>query len=140
MTALQYDNVYDLNNGLDNGRYDDFGYENDAHLGGSAGSTALYHHNGTKYGLGMGARPNGDSKMNGLHGSKHKRGDVDRECMFIDLGDMSSWLTFALSQSIASLVCVSKICKAKFRRCAKTSTVAAIYRRNWRKVFRSIGT
>ncbi|KAH7104735.1 ARM repeat-containing protein [Auriculariales sp. MPI-PUGE-AT-0066] len=49
-----------------------------------AGSTALYHHHGTRYGLSHGnvnprvnAAP--DSKMNGLHGPKHKRGDVDRE-------------------------------------------------------------
>ena len=28
-----------------------------------------------------GGRPNGvDGKMNGLHGPKHKRGDIDREC------------------------------------------------------------
>jgi hypothetical protein len=72
-----------MNNGLDNSRYDDFGYENGSRVSvsGSAGSTALYHHNGTKYGLQIGARPGGgDSKMNGLHGPKHKRGDIDREC------------------------------------------------------------
>lgn len=77
----EYDTVYDMNNGLDNGRYNDFGYESGSRMSvsGTAGSTALYHHNGTKYGLGIGARPNGDGKMNGLHGPKHKRGDIDRE-------------------------------------------------------------
>ena len=61
----QYDTVYDMNNGLDNGRYNDFGYESGSRMSvsGTAGSTALYHHNGTKYGLGIGARPNGDGKM-----------------------------------------------------------------------------
>ncbi|KAL0950597.1 hypothetical protein HGRIS_007391 [Hohenbuehelia grisea] len=47
---------------------------------GKTGSTALYHHNGTRYGLGIAGRSpaNGaDSKMNGLHGPKHKRGDID---------------------------------------------------------------
>lgn len=49
----------------------------------TSGSTALYHHNGSRYGLGIPGRapagPN-DGKMNGLHGPKHKRGDMDREC------------------------------------------------------------
>jgi len=47
----------------------------------AAGSTALYHHHGSRYGLGLGGRPNNssDNKMNGLHGPKHKRGDIDRE-------------------------------------------------------------
>lgn len=61
----------------------DYGYglDSDGQLGnGSAGSTALYHHNGSRYGLGMNGRANGaDTKMNGLHGPKHKRGDVDRK-------------------------------------------------------------
>lgn len=75
--------VYDMNGGMDNGRYSDYGYENGGRIpsaNGGAGSTALYHHNGTKYGLGINGRQNGDSKMNGLHGPKHKRGDIDREC------------------------------------------------------------
>ena len=76
--------MYDLNNGLDSARYSDYGYDNGSRIpGGSAGSTALYHHNGTKYGLGANARQSVDSKMNGLHGPKHKRGDIDRECAFI---------------------------------------------------------
>ena len=67
---------------IENARYNDFGYDNGGRLpqaNGGAGSTALYHHNGTKYGLGINGRQNGDGKMNGLHGPKHKRGDIDRE-------------------------------------------------------------
>ncbi|TFK76682.1 ARM repeat-containing protein [Pluteus cervinus] len=83
------DGVYGLNGGLDNGR---LGYGFDATARANAvsaaitnasGSTALYHHNGTRYGLGLGGRPASlgpaDGKMNGLHGPKHKRGDMDRE-------------------------------------------------------------
>jgi hypothetical protein len=67
---------------LDNERYG-YGLDSDERLNtglNGAGSTALYHHNGSRYGLGMPTRSNGtDTKMNGLHGPKHKRGDVDRE-------------------------------------------------------------
>lgn len=72
-----------MNNGLDSARYGGYGYENTRlpSATSTTGSTALYHHNGSRYGLGLNGRPNGaDSKMNGLHGPKHKRGDVDREC------------------------------------------------------------
>ena len=87
-----YDNVYGVNGGLDNGRFTDFGYENGRapQINGAAGSTALYHHNGTKYGLGINGRQNGDSKMNGLHGPKHKRGDIDGECGYLQLVDEST--------------------------------------------------
>ncbi|KDQ32435.1 hypothetical protein PLEOSDRAFT_1100920 [Pleurotus ostreatus PC15] len=47
-----------------------------------SGSTALYRHNGSRYGLSAPARPSvggRDSKMGGLHGPKHNRGDIDRE-------------------------------------------------------------
>lgn len=84
LTMLQQygiDPVY----GLDNG----YGYDDDSRhssqLNSTTGSTALYHHNGTRYGLSMAARnsasPSGEAKMNGLHGPKHKRGDMERECM-----------------------------------------------------------
>ena len=46
----------------------------------TGGSTALYHHNGSRYGLGLPRSGGADGKMNGLHGPKHKRGDMDREC------------------------------------------------------------
>ncbi|KAH9005921.1 ARM repeat-containing protein [Lactarius hatsudake] len=57
-------------------QYDNFdsGYDDPLH-----GSTALYHHHGSRYGLGIGGRVASDGKMNGLHGPKHRRGDVDRE-------------------------------------------------------------
>jgi hypothetical protein len=71
--------VYGLNNSvgntLDDRRFNSYGNG----LAG-AGSTALYHHHGSRYGLGIGSRVASDGKMNGLHGPKHRRGDVDREC------------------------------------------------------------
>ncbi|KAJ7630440.1 ARM repeat-containing protein [Roridomyces roridus] len=77
------DSVYGLN-GLDNNGYNSYGFESGGRSNGSgtSGSTALYHHNGSRYGLGLPTRANsgaGDGKMNGLHGPKHKRGDMDRE-------------------------------------------------------------
>ncbi|KAF9654298.1 ARM repeat-containing protein [Thelephora ganbajun] len=75
------DPVYNLNDDLGDEQY---GYGLDANarlngsIGNSGGSAALYHHNGTRYGLGLPGRVTGaDTKMNGLHGPKHKRGDVD---------------------------------------------------------------
>ncbi|KAG5654281.1 hypothetical protein H0H81_005130 [Sphagnurus paluster] len=82
------DSVYGVNGGLDTNRYN-YGYESNGRSSansannGTSGSTALYHHNGSRYGLGLPGRgPNAgtvDNKMNGLHGPKHKRGDMDRE-------------------------------------------------------------
>ncbi|KAJ7151565.1 ARM repeat-containing protein [Mycena filopes] len=79
------DSVYGLN-GLDSNGYNSYGFEAGRAGGnptGTSGSTALYHHNGSRYGLGLPARTpsgaGGDGKMNGLHGPKHKRGDMDRE-------------------------------------------------------------
>ncbi|KAJ3843525.1 ARM repeat-containing protein [Lentinula raphanica] len=67
------DSVYGLNGGIE-GRYNSY-----AGVNNTSGSTALYHHNGSRYGLGVPGRANGgvDGKMNGLHGPKHKRGDMD---------------------------------------------------------------
>lgn len=68
--------------GLEGNGYSEYEFET-GHLpngSGGTGSTALYHHNGSRYGLGVnGRQPAADGKMNGLHGPKHKRGDVDRE-------------------------------------------------------------
>ncbi|KAF8436332.1 armadillo-type protein [Boletus edulis BED1] len=50
---------------------------NGAMANGSSGSTTLYHHNGSRYGLGLGQGGAPDGNMNGLHGPKHKRGDMD---------------------------------------------------------------
>ncbi|KAL5535159.1 hypothetical protein ACEPAF_3253 [Sanghuangporus sanghuang] len=61
-------------------RFNGYGLESNGRLNGSGttgGSTALYHHHGSRYGLSMGARIGSDNKMNGLHGPKHKRGDID---------------------------------------------------------------
>lgn len=86
---LQYgvDAAFTVNNPLDSARYGGYPYESTRSPNSAgAGSTALYHHNGTRYGLGMNGRPAAavaaaaDGKMNGLHGPKHKRGDMDREC------------------------------------------------------------
>ncbi|EIN13206.1 ARM repeat-containing protein [Punctularia strigosozonata HHB-11173 SS5] len=78
------DSVYNL----DNGRYENYNFESNgrsngnaalgAANGASAGSTALYQHGGSRYGLGMNGRiPSGDSKMNGISGPKHKRGEME---------------------------------------------------------------
>ena len=80
------DSIYALNGQrIDGNRFSGYGFDANSRInatGTSAGSTALYHHGGARYGLGMGARLNNgpDTKMNGLHGPKHKRGDMDREC------------------------------------------------------------
>ncbi|TFK40914.1 ARM repeat-containing protein [Crucibulum laeve] len=83
------DPVYGLND-ADNARYNSYGFEPNSRGNLSAGSpanvsangsAALYQHGGSRYGLGLSPRgnPGADSKMNGLHGPKHKRGDIDRE-------------------------------------------------------------
>ncbi|CUA77447.1 Pumilio homology domain family member 4 [Saccharomyces cerevisiae S288c] [Rhizoctonia solani] len=62
--------------------YNSFDYEGGPRNNAHSGSTALYQHNGSRYGLALG---NGrfmsqeNNKMGGLHGTKHKRGDMDRE-------------------------------------------------------------
>ena len=78
--------MYSLNDEMEN-PYNSYGFEannrSNPNINSTSGSTALYHHNGSRYGLGIPGRANSggaDSKMNGLHGPKHKRGDVDREC------------------------------------------------------------
>jgi len=76
------DTVYGVNGGLDTNRYNRYSPGPAVPANGTSGSTALYHHNGSRYGLGSAGRANNATadKMNGLHGPKHKRGDVDREC------------------------------------------------------------
>ncbi|QRV76152.1 Pumilio-family RNA binding repeat [Ceratobasidium sp. AG-Ba] len=58
-------------------------YEGGARNGAQSGSTALYQHNGSRYGLALGngrfMSQENNNKMGGLHGTKHKRGDIDRE-------------------------------------------------------------
>ncbi|KAJ6451939.1 armadillo-type protein [Mycena sanguinolenta] len=80
------DSIYELN-GLHGNVYNSYGFKSGGRAGanstGTSSSTALYHHNGSRYGLGLPARTNsgaGDGKMNGLHGPKHKRSDMGHEC------------------------------------------------------------
>ncbi|CAE6518227.1 unnamed protein product [Rhizoctonia solani] len=60
--------------------FNSYDYEGGARNNAPSGSTALYQHNGSRYGLALG---NGrfmsqeGNKMGGLHGTKHKRGDMD---------------------------------------------------------------
>ncbi|KAI9572581.1 ARM repeat-containing protein [Boletus coccyginus] len=83
MSLEQYgvDSVYGLPSQLDDSRYSAYGFDtagrNGSVVNGGSGSTALYHHNGSRYGLGLGRGGAPDGKMNGLHGPKHKRGDMD---------------------------------------------------------------
>ena len=83
------DPVYTLNGGLEGNHYAGYNFDPAARssaspsvAGTTTGSTALYHHNGTRYGLGVPVRASApaENKLNGFHGTKHKRGDVDREC------------------------------------------------------------
>lgn len=85
------DSMYNLNGALESNRYAGYNFDPTARSpvapnagGNTTGSTALYHHNGTRYGLGLPVRAGApaENKLNGFHGGpKHKRGDVDRECM-----------------------------------------------------------
>ncbi|QRV96350.1 Pumilio-family RNA binding repeat [Ceratobasidium sp. AG-Ba] len=49
-----------------------------------SGSTALYQHNGSCYALALGngrfMSQENNNKMGELHGTKHKHGDINREC------------------------------------------------------------
>ncbi|KAF9015412.1 ARM repeat-containing protein [Cyathus striatus] len=77
------DGVYALAEVAEGGRYNAYGFEASArggvnHNSGSVnGASGLYQHNANRYGLGLARGP--DHKLNGLHGTKHKRGDIDRE-------------------------------------------------------------
>ena len=54
-------------------------------------ATGLYTQNGLRYSLGLpGRTPSGsDAKMNDLHSPKHKQGEVDRECKYTSIMDLS---------------------------------------------------
>lgn len=86
--AYALDPTFALNGGIDGRSYGGYNLGSAARdaigpnaPGTTTGSTALYHHNGSRYGLGLPSRAGGpaDNKLNGLHGPKHKRGDIDRE-------------------------------------------------------------
>ncbi|KAF9569799.1 ARM repeat-containing protein [Agrocybe pediades] len=86
-----YDAIYGVNNGVESTHYNSYGFEangraNIAPSNGTSPNTSgpanLYStQQGARYGLGIPSRngAGGDGKMNGLHGPKHKRGDMDRE-------------------------------------------------------------
>ena len=144
------DGVYGLSGGMDGGRFNSYGFEAAGRGGaavGSTGSTALYHHNGAKYGFNMNGRANGgaDGKMNGLHGPKHKRGDIDRECTSLTthrcarLGDVDVVLTKYV-QSTGSREHVWRISLGRSRNFARTSMAAATSRRSLRRVCRNTAT
>lgn len=97
--------MYGLPSQLDNSRYSTYGFDtagrNGSVVNGGSGSTALYHHNGSRYGLGFGRGGAPDGKMNGLHGPKHKRGDMDRKSLAQPLGQVKTLMsTFFSSQSV----------------------------------------
>ena len=127
------DPVYNINDELGDEQYG-YGLDSNVRLnngiGNSGGSTALYHHNGTRYGLGLPGRVSGaDAKMNGLHGPKHKRGDVDREFQRSTVRDIPD----RTYQLIVLPAPASKISLVKLPACARISTVAVISRRSWRR-------
>ena len=72
-------------------RFNAYGFEaaavhSSSSVNGATGiASNAYSQNGPQYGLGLPGRSpsGGDAKLNGLHGAKHKRGEVDRECMFV---------------------------------------------------------
>ncbi|KAG8709031.1 hypothetical protein FRC08_018580 [Ceratobasidium sp. 394] len=59
-----------------------YNYESGTRNSVQSGSTALYQHNGSRYGLALGNdrfMSQENNKIGGLHCAKHKRGDIDRE-------------------------------------------------------------
>ncbi|CAA7271426.1 unnamed protein product [Cyclocybe aegerita] len=77
-----YDSIYGIGNGAESARFNTYGFESTtraAALGASTPGGLYPSQSGTRYGLGLSSRASTDSKMNGLHGPKHKRGDMDRE-------------------------------------------------------------
>jgi hypothetical protein len=81
-----YDSIYGINGAVDTSRFNNYGFESVARpnvgnlVNGNPGAALYSAQTASRYGLGMPNRGNpADSKMNGLHGPKHKRGDMDRE-------------------------------------------------------------
>ena len=130
--------MYDLNNNLDSS-YNSYGFESNGRnsANSNSGSTALYHHNGSRYGLGTHGRSNGpNDKVNSLHGAKHKRGDMDRECELMPTS-LHCHLTNVVDKSTASQALVLRICKARSLLFARINMAAGICRRNWKKALPS---
>ena len=135
------DAVYGLNNSVgnpvDDRRFNSYGNGNSL---ASTGSTALYHHHGSRYGLGIGGRVASDGKMNGLHGPKHRRGDVDRECAFLKLSQTYGLSYSLYDQSIVLPVLVLRTWPARFRACVRINMVVGTCKRSLRRVFRNTVT
>ena len=101
---------------MDNTRYNNYGFESGGRANPSnpvtvvntnlPGTAGLYPQNGPRYGLGLQPRGNSsvDNKMNGLHGPKHKRGDMDRECM----------ITNRFSKHIFTLLPSQPVCRHSY--------------------------
>lgn len=125
--------MYGLAGQLDGSRYGAYGFDNAGRNGpvvnGASGSTALYHHNGSRYGLGLGRGGAPDGKMNGLHGPKHKRGDMDRKSLTRLLANWKS-SSLRFFQSTVSPVPALKTCRVKFQRCARINMVVGTFRRS----------
>lgn len=151
MILYQYDSVYGIANGVDNTRYNSYGFESGGRGNTSnpvavvntntAGTAGLYHsQNGTRYGLGLPARsnPGVDGKMNGLHGPKHKRGDMDRECMFSIRFLQISVNIFIQSTDLQALVL--KIFRERFLLYAKINMDVDTCKKSLKKVSQNIVT
>ncbi|KAF7357064.1 RNA-binding protein [Mycena sanguinolenta] len=108
------DSVYGLN-GLDGNGYNSYGFESGGRAGanstGTSGSTALYRHNGSRYGLGLPTCTNSDGGMNGLHGRR------------------TSAATWTVN-STDSQERASRTCKTKFPLSARTGTATDACKRS----------
>ena len=132
---------------MDNARYNNYGFESGGRGSNPAaavnttlaGTANLYHpQNGTRYGLGLPPRGNSgvDGKMNGLHGPKHKRGDMDRECMLTHLFPKTRTNIFIQSTDLQARV--SKIFRERSLPYAKISTDVDTCKKNLKKVSQNI--
>jgi len=146
---FQYDSVYGIANGVDNTRYNNYGFESGGRGNPSnpvaavntnlAGTAGLYHpQNGPRYGLGLPPRGNSgaDGKMNGLHGPKHKRGDMDRECLLIFRFTKTSINVLTQSTDLRALAL--KTFKERSLLCAKINTGVGTCKKNWKRASQSI--
>lgn len=136
---MQYgmESPYNLGGSTENSRYNSYDFESNNSANSTSvnnGSAALYHHNNPRYGVGLPGRGGTsaavDGKMNGLHGPKHKRGDIDRECQYSAFVLIQFLLFTNRKQSIDLLAPGSKIYKEKSQPCVKINTAVATFRRN----------
>lgn len=76
--------------------------------------------------------------MGGLHGTKHKRGDMDRECEYKNF--VRSSIRLIVPKSTGLREPAWKTSWAKSLRYAKTSMAVATFKRNWKRVSLSTET